>query len=511
MSGAKELKAQLEEWGGLGQLTEQLEEWGGLREQTSQCDEGRGLRVATRRKASNRRTPQLGVSFRERNEVDEARFSMQTWGVDRLEHGLFWNNIIKTTTDSISGRGVSALFDSNRTSPKHLPTDPIEAIRTVCTKEIDIMATTGSSDDNTLVVVHDRIEERFPHLSGERPWRWNVDTHRYELRQEFKRCTQIERDPLLRFCSFRMDAEELVREQHVQSGKKSCIQSCSAHIVRAMLLHSACSCSTGIQCVGCGAMNSLRWNAHHNTYWRRMECIKCGALYEIKTTGLLSKALKKNRVDGGRFFSQYHNIRRERQDRKIFLALIDSWCLRMDRVRVNVYVGEVERVLPFLKPKSFLKSTIPRIYTSIDLKWTRPWFSMAKSMDLNSVQKFFGQIIDSYFAAKRPVCSIESGLSSVTRTENHCEEQKPEESRTTRNLSDDELMEQGSRSMRNFSDDQLIEQHRTLRRKRARIAVLKKKALDKRSKEELKLLEEEDEALAELTAFEAQMEKRGLR
>jgi hypothetical protein len=145
--------------------------------------------------------------------------------------------------------------------------------------------------------------------------------------------------------------------------------------------------------------HTLRWNRAADAKWRRMLCANCGSLFEIRPKQNLAKKIRTGTINGFGPFDVFHQLLRELQidkpSAKMFVVMIDIDVL--DFPHRQVHVAEIERAVPFLKPKSFCDKASIKIYSKIYLKNCHLWFTVpnyavnAKDLVGRAIDRFYGE------------------------------------------------------------------------------------------------------------------------
>lgn len=234
------------------------------------------------RRGRHQSTKRLGR--RPPNDIWQAEFSMKLWGLDP-EHSksdkVFCETIQKAISDFKTGMAFGRRFDGI------LPHEPdgTETPEQLCHREMEIQM---SKPGDKMVVEVDVLKELVPNLPSIPPYFWNAALEQKEVRREFARFTAQELNPLCRFMSREDDAAVILQEKFLGSDHQACKGACHAVYFRAAAIHTACFVKE-IRCCACGEKGTLRWNRGKRTEWSRMDCSKCGSLYEVKAKNKLRR------------------------------------------------------------------------------------------------------------------------------------------------------------------------------------------------------------------------------
>mmetsp|Transcript_20503 Transcript_20503/g.31110 ORF Transcript_20503/g.31110 Transcript_20503/m.31110 type:complete len:425 (-) Transcript_20503:553-1827(-) len=155
----------------------------------------------------------------------------------------------------------------------------------------------------------------------------------------------------------------------------------------------ACHAIQKEPCFNCGCTDSLRWNGGSGSSWQDIVCIKCGAMYEVKTKASMDKIRSEyyfNNLSSGSFNNYCKIAESRRRDQKMFLVLFP-------REHTLDKVSGLKRVHPGLiteianvKPKLFEGSFNPsaetirfKSRTQMKLHTRDTWFELPVATEIN--------------------------------------------------------------------------------------------------------------------------------
>lgn len=212
-------------------------------------------------------------------------------------------------------------------------------------------------------------------------FRWfNTKTRNieYRLKPKFQGMPTQDLDPLNRFQFEEMSNDELFFSKWiVDSGNRIEIgeKLMKAYLTCHVLQHEAC--------FYCNFKRSLRWNSNSTASWQDLICLKCNAIYKVKTKATIKdveSAFRYNTFGGGSF-EAFCRIRSSQQQPKMFLVILPRKSIANDKQN-NVYpvnVAEITKGVPKLYHGAFNKR-LPSIRfkttISVDSSTKKKWFDL---------------------------------------------------------------------------------------------------------------------------------------
>eukprot|EP00804_Cyclotella_cryptica_P010561 CCRYP_019863-RA/>CCRYP_019863-RA protein AED:0.10 eAED:0.13 QI:0/1/0/1/1/1/2/0/352 len=209
----------------------------------------------------------------------------------------------------------------------------------------------------------------------------------YIMKQEYKRYSSDELDPLERFTFHILSKEEfLFQEWFLVDDEND-----ASHLGLFYETRLACHALQHETCYNCKFKNALRWNGGASSSWQDLVCISCKSTYEVKTKADMERvenAFKWNNIPGGSFskWCELYNEKRQPDQKRFLVVLPRSPTLNRQLNKVHpVQIAEIAAVLPSLYPGSFnqrkeiiqFKSTI-----SVKINTKAKWFDLPSTFKM---------------------------------------------------------------------------------------------------------------------------------
>lgn len=175
---------------------------------------------------------------------------------------------------------------------------------------------------------------------------------RYFKRDNFKKFSKWQLDPLRRFIFHQVsEAEELFDRWIVNENKSAMLGTLFEAAVTIHALQKEA-------CFNCKCRNSLRWNGAES--WQDLVCIQCQCIFEVKTKSdmeQIERCFMNNYTPAGSFgcFCNIYNSKRPNQ--KIFLVMLPRKAtFNRNREFVHpVTIAEIDSIVPSLHEDTFNK------------------------------------------------------------------------------------------------------------------------------------------------------------
>jgi len=383
--------------------------------------------------------------------------SMEQWGIDEKRNSSH-SAFCKLYTDSLRRCLIGNSDKAVNMEPVILPQDPLESIRLVLQQEIELVSHYTSFT---------KVKDKLPKQCIGPPYAFNYDTRSLERRPVFREFEASQLDPLLRFKSQTVLVEDYFRDNWRDfEGYKAAVF--RAHVGRI-------ACSTDVACANCNKPD-IRWNLSKgdHPHWTKLVCSNCNSTYEIKTTGKqqgLQYQLEAGKVNNTSFLEQYYHLCKKYPEAKRYVVLV---CTEGEPP-FQVHVGEVKRIEPWLKDKSFLNDQI-RIYSRAILSKHKKWFGIPSGVHHDETNHQ----------------AVHSLVEEVLK----------------QNFSSFNEEEETSYYLWDMSLEDLRQCCRDLKRKRSRIISLEKKHKAELSDEDKELVETKDQVWRDLAEAESHLKER---
>lgn len=358
-------------------LTWSLGEWGGL-------DDLHG---------SIRRRQQWDVSRLPLNNIPRDQkaleSSMKAFAVDPSkndQHKYFLDRGMELVqvcrTKSLQSQGYS--FPP--VDPRMPPVDPLSSIENLLRKELEDLPTSDFR------VMRDKLFEVGAVAFGVPPFFWDKNLERHMRRPEFKFFPDDEIDPFNRFLKEPQEMEDAIRNRwKTINGYDYCV-------FKALVGNRACHHA---RCANCNA-SGLRWNfgERESTYWRKMICVECQSVYEIKAKRGNLPQKDEKKMDGFGSFHYYHAVQDELRGTpgaSQFIAVIDKdpRLSAGGREVWPVFVAKVSHASPQVQPKSFAMPG-QRLYSQVSFYSLKYWFYVP-CIDLTKTTDMAARVLENHF------------------------------------------------------------------------------------------------------------------
>lgn len=197
--------------------------------------------------------------------INELVHSLHEWGLSRTlsEHVTFKRNAVRDCVASISKTAEPVDFDALKS--QKFPTSYKDAYEHVLRHE-------GYPGDVFLFTDELKLKVTYPAPFFRLRNRLTGEVYDYRIRDEYKRFTSKQLDPLCRWEFNLMSLEEnLFVSWFVDVNDASKI----GILMEALV---ACHALASEACYNCKFRKSLRWNGGANASWRDMICTNCGKI-----------------------------------------------------------------------------------------------------------------------------------------------------------------------------------------------------------------------------------------
>jgi hypothetical protein len=282
----------------------------------------------------------------------ELTISLRAWGIDRTQsprHRKFEKEALSKLTSFFGPRPAA-----KRSEPRILSQTIVDAVEEVLREEVE-----GKKAN--------RCEFYSDALGGTdysippyivRPDRFRPKELFVTLNRQFKGLPKSQLDPLERFSSRKCTKKELFLGQWVY-GEEAMVQ---GHVFEAIVASFA---THNIACFFCKRRKTIRWNGGPTAPWTDMECISCESAYEIKSKRnmeMVEKGYERN-LNGGSY-GKFHQL--HQQSRKngwkhfvVTVSRMPSYSRILEKGPGlhkchAVQIAEIDRLVPRLRPASFL-------------------------------------------------------------------------------------------------------------------------------------------------------------
>jgi hypothetical protein len=328
----------------------------------------------------------------------ELSMSLCAWGIDPTRsprHREFENKALSKLTSFFGPRPAA-----KRSEPRILSQNIEDAVEEVLRAEVQ------GKEANHCVFYSDTLGGIYsnpPYIV--RPHRFRPKELFVTLNRQFKGLRKSQLDPLERFSPRERTKKEFFLEQWVDGEEAMVLGHAFEAIVASFATHN-------IACFFCKRRKTIRWNGGPTAPWTDMECISCESVYEIKSKRNMEK-IERGDLDGGSY-GAFQKLHQEDDDMrqygwKHFVVTISRMPSHSQIPEKGpglhkcweVQIAEIDRLVPCLKPSSFLDPMNMPFGSKIVTKAPHlgPWFKIPyqsvdhKSIVMNVLEELFPGII----------------------------------------------------------------------------------------------------------------------
>ena len=334
----------------------------------------------------------------------ELEMSLRAWGVDPTQ------NYRHKTYEEDAMKKLKAFFviDKVKTfvsKPSILPYKIEDAVEEVLKAEVE-----GKMVDHCEFPPSDVIGSMDysnpPYFV--RPHRFLPNEHFITLNRQFKGIPTNHLDPLKRFSSRKCTKKEFFLEQWVNGKANDKEAVVLGHVFEAIVASYA---THNIACFSCKRRKTIRWNGGPSAPWTDMECMSCESAYEIKSKQNMEKVEKgyARNLNGGSYGSFQRLHQQSRKNGWKHFVVTVSRMPSYSRIPEKgpglhqcwaVQIAEIDRLVPRLKPTSFLDDAEIHFGSSIVTKASPlAWFNIShqyvehESIVMSVLEELFPGII----------------------------------------------------------------------------------------------------------------------
>jgi hypothetical protein len=343
--------------------------------------------TTSRDSSKKKRAEQLDLATR------ELIMSLRAWGVDPTQsprHRKFENQVLSKLVTFFGPRPAAAPSE-----PRILPQKIEDAVEEVLKAEVE--GKEVSRCGFYIDIIGSMDYSNPPYFV--RPDRIRPGKHFVTLNRQFKGIPKSQLDPLERFSSRKCTKKEVFLEQWVYGDEAMVLGHVFEAIVASFATHN-------MACYSCKRRRTIRWNGGPTAPWTDMECISCESAYEIKSKRnmeMVEKGYERN-LNGGSYgtFHQLHQQKRK-NGWKHFVVTV-SRMPSYSRIPEKgpglhkcwaVQIAEIDRLVPRLKPTSFLNDREMEFASEIVTKAPFSWFNIPyqsvehESIVMNVLEELF--------------------------------------------------------------------------------------------------------------------------
>jgi hypothetical protein len=361
----------------------------------------------------------------------ELIMSLRAWGVDPTQsprHRKFENQALSKLV-TFSGPRPAA----TRSEPRILSQKIEDAVKEVLKAEVQGLEVNrcGFYSD----IIGGMAYSNPPYIV--RPDRFRPKEHFIVLNRQFKGVPKSQLDPLERFSSRKCTKKEVFLEQWVYGEEAMVLGHVFEAIVASFATHN-------MACFSCKRRHTIRWNGGPTAPWTDMECMSCESAYEIKSKRnmeMVEKGYERN-LNGGSYgtFHQLHQQKRK-NGWKHFVVTV-SRMPSYSRIPEKgpglhkcwaVQIAEIDRLVPCLKPTSFLDDREMEFASQIVTKASPfGWFNIPyqcveyESIVMNVLEELFPGIIaeveadDDSVEGGKPTIAVKDSTTKETAEKSNC-------------------------------------------------------------------------------------------